>query len=73
MFYQSARYVDFEYDDETSAFDPNGEWQSGSEYYKRTYRCRVPRGLLMKAQASNDYSRLMVWIDEHADKAIWLS
>lgn len=69
--YKINRYVDFEFDDETSGFDPKGEWQGGSEYYKRTYRCRVPRGLLEKANVTGEDSDLIQWIENHTDDGIW--
>lgn len=32
----------YEWEDETSAYDPKGVWMGGSEYYSRTYRLWVP-------------------------------
>jgi len=35
-------FFTYAYEDETSAFDPNGKWCYGGEYYALTIRCRVP-------------------------------
>lgn len=65
--YDGPRYADYEYDDETSQFDPRGRWQGGSECYIATYRCRVPKGLLKdgKERALED------WIVNHSERGIW--
>lgn len=70
--YMRGRYATFEYEDETSAFDPAGRWQGGTECYLRTYRVRVPRGLLAKADRSKDVRLVMDWIDRNTDKPIWI-
>ena len=70
--YDTKRYVDFEWEDETSGFDPVGTWNGGSECYTRGYRCRVPRGLLEKANVTGDDSALFDWILNHSDEPdIW--
>ena len=65
--YNGSRYVDYEFEDETSQFDPEGRWNPGGEYYSRTYRCRVPRKLL----ESKDESKLSDWIANHSERGIW--
>jgi hypothetical protein len=60
-------YADYKFDDETSAFDPKGVWVGGCEYYSRTYRCRVPRKMLERAQKTGDHTELNDWLDGKAD------
>jgi hypothetical protein len=66
------RYAEYEFEDETSQFDPLGKWMGGLEYYSRTYRVRVPKKMLEKANESGDHSAIMRWIDNHGDRGIWL-
>lgn len=33
----------YEWEDETSSFDPKGRWVGGCEYYARTYQCWIPK------------------------------
>jgi hypothetical protein len=61
-------YADYEYDDETSQFDPQGRWVSGSEYYARTYHARVPRKMLERCTTSGDYREISDWLDKHSHK-----
>ena len=71
--YRGRGYADHEWDDETSASDPKGTWQGGSEYYARTYRCRVPAILLALANKSGDFDRVDAWIQAHDSvQEIWL-
>lgn len=71
--YSGRGYAEYEFDDETSAFDPEGVWQGGSEYYARTYRCRVPAILLALAEKSGDFDAVHSWINAHdGDQEIWL-
>lgn len=65
-------YADYEWEDETSQFDPKGRWVGGSEYYSRTYRCRVPKGLLKLCEATGDHEILSDWIYRNQEKPIWL-
>lgn len=60
-------YADYEFDDETSAFDPNGRWVGGSEYYAITFYVRVPRKMLERAKASGDFSKLDDWLFRNQD------
>jgi hypothetical protein len=66
-------YATYEFDDETSQFDPMGRWQGGTECYERTYRCRVPRKLLERAERTGDFNKLNEWIDDRqGPTGIWL-
>lgn len=68
----SDRYSTYEWDDETSQFDPKGVWMGGSEYYARTYRCRVPKGLLKSAEKHGNFDKVHDWIQSHdGDARIW--
>lgn len=70
--YDSPRYVDYSWEDETSSFDPQGQWQGGAEYYSRTYRCRVPKKMLELAEKTGDYCTLNNWIEAHeGPSGIW--
>lgn len=70
--YSSKRYAIYEWDDETSASDPRGVWMGGSEYYSRTYRCWVPKGMLAKAEKTGNFDALDDWIAARADEpGIW--
>lgn len=64
--YLSNRYTDYEFDDETSQFDPKGIWQAGSEYYKITIKCRVPVKMLRRAMETHNDSELEFWITNQA-------
>lgn len=69
--YMTDRYAAFEFDDETSQFDPLGRWVGGCEFYARTYRCRVPRKMLERAKTTGDFTKLNDWIDAHDGPGIW--
>ncbi len=66
-------YATYEWDDETSQSDPKGRWMGGSEYYARTYRCRVPAILLARAGKTGDFARVEDWVACHNEVLeIWL-
>jgi hypothetical protein len=50
----------YEWDDETSASDPKGEWQGGSEYYKRHFKIWVPNRI-----RKDDFDRINEYIDDN--------
>lgn len=60
-------YADYGFTDETSQFDPLGQWQGGSECYLRDYRVRVPRRMLDRG----DRDEITTWIENNNDKPIW--
>lgn len=66
--YDSPAHADYEYDDETSQLDPKGRWVGGSEYYARTYYCRVPCKMLERAKASGDHTELSNWLEANGHK-----
>ena len=73
--YMSSRYATREWEDETWSGDPQAVWIGGLEYYSRTYRCRVPKGLLEKARTGKkpeDRYNLENWIEAHQEDDIWL-
>lgn len=70
--YLGRGYATYEWDDETSASDPKGVWQYGSEFYARTYRCRVPAILLALAQKSGDFGKVTDWVIANEYSEIWL-
>jgi len=60
-------YFTYEFEDETSGFDPLGSWQCGAEYYSRTYRCRIPHRIKDNEDLIQDF------IDRHTeDKYFWV-
>ena len=66
-------YATYEFDDETSSSDPKGTWMGGSEYYSRTYRCRVPAILLNMANKTGNFDRVEDWVSAHdSEREIWL-
>jgi hypothetical protein len=67
------KYQVWEYEDETSEFDPKGKWIPGTEYYSRTYKVKVPTPLLQLCQTKNDFSQIYQWIEENASKNIWIT
>jgi len=59
-------YRDYEWEDETSQFDPEGRWQSGVDCYVRTNKCRVPISLGSNDEAIGD------WIDQNQERVKYL-
>ena len=57
-------YRKFEWEDETSMYDPKGRWLGGSECYERTYKAMIP--VRLKEENALD------WIEEHYEEDIWL-
>lgn len=53
-------YYIYEWDDETSQFDPKGIWVGGSDYFIRTYKAWIPNHI------TND-DEIQKYIDDHAD------
>lgn len=49
-----------EWRDETSQFDPKGEWQYGSECYTRLYRAWIPNSI-----RKDDQDAQMDYLDKH--------
>lgn len=52
----------YEWEDETSQFDPAGRWAPGSECYFRTYRMWVPNCI-----GKNNQERLDEYIERQSD------
>lgn len=63
-------YATHTWRDETSSFDPKGQWSGGDSYW-RYYSARVPRRMLEKAEAASDFSTIIEWIEKNEDKEIW--
>lgn len=69
-YYDGYRYVTYRYRDETSPYDPKGEW-NGSDTYERDYVVRVPRMLLHTCKEAKDMKPLFNWIEKNEGKDIW--
>ena len=58
----------YEFEDETSSFDPKGHWIGGSEYYSRTHKCLLPNESI---EWSDD--EINKYIEDHSeDDNFWL-
>lgn len=69
-YYDRCRYVTYHYRDETSPYDPKGQWD-GADSYWRDYKVKVPRMLLQYSKEAKDMKPLFNWIEKNQDKDIW--
>lgn len=58
-------FFTYEWEDETSQFDPKGKWHYGGEYYSRIYRARVPVAFKNSDEMSWEFVEMMM--DKYPD------
>lgn len=65
-------FVVFEWEDETSQFDPHGYWVYGVECYMRKYRAKIPGKLMIQATEESDESIIHDWLSNNCERVTYV-
>jgi hypothetical protein len=71
-FSDNSLWFTYEWEDETSQFDPKGRWCPGGEYYSRTYKMRVPKALEGNDELSYYFVEMIMNQYEGCDEGFWV-